>query len=163
MIKVLCHVSYTLCIWLCDNRSRCPLGYKPCEHRKIESSLILSCGVHRAYSQVDIGYDYHFVATDLTRIVIPLQVESTTLSSLNAHAIFTFTWTDYLLHTKLIDGVSQIQVSKLAHLFHTLFSLLLLPYSSTGALSQHRCAVTMIMVAFIASSRKRCRRSRVSV
>jgi len=36
-----------------DNRSRCPLGYKPCEHRKIESGLILSCGVHRAYSQVD--------------------------------------------------------------------------------------------------------------
>ena len=43
----------------CDNRSQCPLGYKPYEHRKIESSLILSCGVHRAYSQVDIGYDYY--------------------------------------------------------------------------------------------------------
>jgi len=42
-----------------NNRSRCTLGYKPCEHRKIESSLILSCGVHRAYSQMDIGYDYH--------------------------------------------------------------------------------------------------------
>ena len=42
-----------------DNRSRCPPGYnKPCEHRKIKSSLILSCGAHRAYSQVDIGYDY---------------------------------------------------------------------------------------------------------
>ena len=41
-----------------DNCSRCPLGYKPCEHRKIESSLILSCSVHRAYSQVEIGYDY---------------------------------------------------------------------------------------------------------
>jgi len=42
-----------------DNRSRCPLGYKACEHRKIESSLILSSGVHRPYSQVDIGYDCH--------------------------------------------------------------------------------------------------------
>ena len=39
-----------------DNRSRCPLGYKPCEHVKIESSLILPCSVHRAYSQMDIGY-----------------------------------------------------------------------------------------------------------
>jgi len=47
-----------------DNRSRCPLGYKPCEHRMIESSLILSCGVHRAYSQVDIGYDYHKCHTE---------------------------------------------------------------------------------------------------
>jgi len=44
-----------------DNHSQCPLGYKPCEHREIESSLILSCGVHRAYSQVDIGYDYQEV------------------------------------------------------------------------------------------------------
>jgi len=42
-----------------DRTSRCPLSYKPCEHRKTESSLILSCGVHRAYSQVDIGYNYH--------------------------------------------------------------------------------------------------------
>ena len=42
-----------------DNRSWCPLCYKPCEHRKIESSFILSCGVHKAYSQVDISYDYH--------------------------------------------------------------------------------------------------------
>jgi len=24
------------------NRSRCPLGYKPCDHRKIESSLIIT-------------------------------------------------------------------------------------------------------------------------
>ena len=42
-----------------DNGSGCPLGYKPCEHRNIESSLILSCGIHRAHSPVDISYNYH--------------------------------------------------------------------------------------------------------
>ena len=61
-----------------DNRSRCPLGYKPREHRKIESSFILSCGVHGADSHVDIGYDYQVpyilsYATDGSRF---LQIRS---------------------------------------------------------------------------------------
>ena len=61
IICICIYIRMCVCVRMCvcDYRSRCPLGYKPCEHRKIESSLILSCGVHRAYSQVDIGYDYH--------------------------------------------------------------------------------------------------------
>ena len=69
--------------WKFVNRSRCPLGYKPCEHRKIESSLILSCGVHRPYIQVDIGYNYQntdFFFPNLFKAQTFFETEPLTLS-----------------------------------------------------------------------------------